>query len=450
MSTIYTNLWGAYLRMRAALARDRRFALSKQLSREQWFPPEQIEALQAERLRSLLAHAATESAYYSKRLAGLARLEQMTVAPTDLSRMPLLRRDDIQKHGEEILCRNATNVYPDSSGGSTGHPVNLYHDDEYRLFFEACELLFLSWMDVAPGDRTAVFWGADRDLEDESLKEQIMQRLKRVKILNSFKMTQESLDRFLSDMQEFRPVYVIGYASSLYFAAQHMNESGRYQIRPRAVRSAAEMLYDHQRQEIERAFNSRVFNFYGSREVSHLAAECREHAGLHVFASGRIVEIVDDSGRPMPAGETGYLAVTDLTNRSFPLIRYLNGDMGSLASHRCPCGRGYPLLTGVAGRASDIIVINGMYIHGEFFTHLFYGHPEVRQFQVIQETTDSLTVKVVAAEGTFDSEHVVHAIRDKVGAMIAVNFLFVDEIPPLTSGKYRFTINNVATSSKVR
>jgi hypothetical protein len=59
-------------------------------------------------------------------------------------------------------------------------------------------------------------------------------------------------------------------------------------------------------------------------------------------------------------------------------------------------------------------------------------------------------VKVVAAEGTFNSGPVVSAIRDKVGARIAIDFQFVDDIPPLASGKYRFTINNVAASSKVR
>ena len=39
-----------------------------------------------------------------------------------------------------------------------------------------------------------------------------------------------------------------------------------------------------QREIIERAFRCRVFDRYGSREFSNVAAECERHEGLHIFA----------------------------------------------------------------------------------------------------------------------------------------------------------------------
>jgi len=443
MSSLYTTIYGAYLRSRALLAGDTRYKLYAELKREQWLSRDEIENLQRTRLQKLLRKAASTSPYYGIRLADITGLDNNSFNLSDLHKLPLLTRKDLQENLDDILCREAGPVEKDATGGSTGHPVNFYHDVSYQTFSDACELLFMSWMDVAFGDRTAVFWGADRDFKELSFKERLARNAKRVLSLNSFNMTAEKLDNFLRQIEKYRPAYVIGYASSLNLAAEAINTSGAYDIRPRAVRSAAEMLYGFQRTEIESAFGTQLFNFYGSREVSHLGAECSEHTGLHVFSSGRIIEVVDDQGTPLPPGKTGYLAVTDLTNLDFPFIRYLNGDMGSLREDACPCGRGYHMLDNLAGRSSDIICLNGKYIHGEFFTHLFYDRPEVKQFQAVQESADRLVIRIVARDPHFDSEPILKPIRDIVGEHTDLSIELVNEIPPTKSGKYRFTVNNI-------
>lgn len=440
----YAKLLDRCLRLMAWWKKDNRYNLYRDLYREQFLPPKDIEQLQTGRLRKLLEHASLNSPYYREKYSGLADLINDPFTLSDLARWPVLKREELQDHYQEILCSDPGPHYADASGGSTGHPVNFWHDDSYKTFSDACELLFLSWMNVSPGDRRAAFWGADRDFKELSFKARLMQIIKRTKRLNSFNVTEQDLNDFLRTIHTFQPTYIIGYASSLYLAARHINASSEYRIRPRAVRSAAEMLYGFQKQEIEKAFGVPVFNFYGSREVSHLAAECSVHGGMHVFASGRIIEVVDEHDKALPSGETGYLAITDLTNFGFPFIRYLNGDMGALSPERCSCGRGYPLLKAVTGRASDIIFLNGKNIHGEFFTHLFYGQPEVKQFQVIQEAADRITVKIVTRTSDFDSQAILQKIKFMVGENINIDIKRVDSIAPTKSGKYRFTINNMA------
>jgi phenylacetate-CoA ligase len=208
------------------------------------------------------------------------------------------------------------------------------------------------------------------------------------------------------------------------------------------------MLYDYQRKEIEQAFGCPVYNFYGSREVNNIAAECSTHEGLHIFASGRIIEIVDDNGKSLPSGEIGYIAVTDLTNFSFPFIRYRNGDMASIKKEPCSCGRNYPLLNDIAGREYDIMTFGGRYIHGQFFPNLFYQQPDVRQFQVIQETADRLLIRVVAPKRQLDVAYLKKKVREKAGQDVQIDVEFVDKIPCLKSGKYRFTINNYRSKNR--
>ncbi|MCK5245046.1 MAG: hypothetical protein KAJ90_07225, partial [Desulfobacterales bacterium] len=82
--------------------------------------------------------------------------------------------------------------------------------------------------------------------------------------------------------------------------------------------------------------------------------------------------IVDDKGNHVPDGQTGYIAVTDLSNYAMPFIRYRNADMAIMAQKPCPCGRPSPVIKELLGRSTDIIrTAHGDIIHGEYFTHLF-------------------------------------------------------------------------------
>ncbi len=450
MSTIYSKFYTNFLKFKALIKNDNFFYISEQLEKEQWFPKARIEELQVERLQKILDHAYNESKFYRQKYDDARVKPEDIKTLEDLQKLPLLTREDLQIHSKAMLCPPPNvSVYSDSSGGSTGNPVNFYHDNVYRSFAGAFELLFLSWHNISRGDKTAIFWGADRDFPELSIKEKMMIKMERVKLLNSFNVDERSLDEFLAEVERFNPRYIYGYASSLELAARFINRTGKYVIRPKAIRSSAEMLYDFQREEIEKAFGCAVSNFYGSREVNNLAAECPQHEGLHIFSSGRIVEVVDEDGRQLPAGENGYLAVTDLTNMSFPFIRYRIGDMGIRRDVTCSCGRGYPLLANLTGRSSDIITIGGKYIHGEYFTHLFYGRPEVRQFQVVQESDKKLVVKIVAEDKNMDTSEIEQKIREKIGGDAFLEMEFVDNIPPLKSGKYRFTVNETRQEPKV-
>ncbi len=412
------------------------------LRKEQYLPPNELQEIREQRLHQLLHHARTHSPYYRQLLKDVD-LNAPAFALSSLPAIPLLTRDKLCDNLEQILCDNAVDCLPDSSGGSTGAPVNFYHDPGYGHQARATGLLFLGWMGIRPGDKTAVFWGADRDIGEALWRERLLQRFNRTRLLNSFSMTEQLVASFIGVMNKFKPKYVYGYASSLHFVAEFINKHQPLKFQPMAVRSSAEKLHDFQREEIERAFGTRVFDFYGSREVNHIAAECPTHEGMHIFASGRIVEIVDEEGRPLPSGEVGNIAVTDLTNLGFPFIRYLNGDMAAMSTTVCSCGRTYPMLEKIVGRSSDLITVNGKTIHGEYFTHLFYGHPEVTQFQLIQETADRLKLLVITRAGNADLEYFRRSILEKTGPGVNVEVIRTSCIEPTPAGKHRFTISHL-------
>ena len=233
-------------------------------------------------------------------------------------------------------------------------------------------------------------------------------------------------------------------------AVKQRDAAGRARVRLTLENTAAGGAELHQltgvEDELFRALApDRVRDVYGSRESTHLAAECAR-GGFHVLGFGRVLEIVDEAGRPAAPGVPGRVLVTDLTNKAMALVRYENGDVASWSTDRAPCACGlpFPRLERVHGRTSDFLSTpSGRRIHGEWFTHLFYGRAGVARFQVHQTALDRVEVRTVGPATEADLRPVLDAMRGALGTGVVVAWRAVDEIPPTKAGKHRFTLSDV-------
>jgi phenylacetate-CoA ligase len=118
-----------------------------------------------------------------------------------------------------------------------------------------------------------------------------------------------------------------------------------------------------QRRQLEDRLHILSTDTYGPTEVlgPGVAGECHVREGLHINEDHFIAEIIDPSTRePVAAGLEGELVLTTLTKEGFPLIRYRTGDITSLRTDPCPCGRSFARLAGVVGRTDDQILFRGV------------------------------------------------------------------------------------------
>jgi len=398
---------------------------------------------QLARINELLIHARQKSPYYAEALKDFPLEKDLRWE--GFRDLPVLSKKIIQENGERMLTGEPSIVDPgrDFTGGSTGEPLVFYRDREFLPWFEACDRFVKGWWGIAPWDRKAYLWGADRDMPKIRGIPRLKQTLERRIFLDSFRMTPEGMDEFADELTRFRPKYIQGYASSLAAFGAFLEETGRKIPQPKAIRSTAETLFPEQRKLIEKFFGGPVHNFYGSREIISIATECPEHSGLHVLSPIRYVEILDEEGHPVGEGEAGRIVVTDLINYTMPFIRYDTGDVGVFTKKMCPCGRSFPLIREVKGRVSDLIrTKSGTVIHGEFFTHLFYGIESISGFQVRQTALDKLEISVVerspVPQETLD--RIRGKITEQMGKETVIEIKSVETIPNTRTEKRRFTI----------
>jgi phenylacetate-CoA ligase len=377
-----------------------------------------------------------------------------------LLRLPILTKGLIRTHIEQLKSQDLgqRKWYFNTSGGSTGEPVKLIQDRDYGDRSNALQEFYSSWAGAGLGDSIMYIWGSERDILEGSLgaelKKLIIKSLLRKTYLNAFRMTPEKMNEFINILNTRRPKLIIAYVDSIFELARFA-EREKIAIRPQsAIITSAGTLTPFMREKIEGVFQCKVFNRYGSREVSDIAGECDAHRGLHVFPWGCYVEVVDEAGNRLPAGTEGNIVVTCLSNFAMPLIRYQIGDRGVLsADSSCPCGREGQILERILGRNDDIFETkDGTQIEGGYFGLLLYSRPWVWKCQVIQKDYSSILFKIKQSEYGYEPEElsdIIYKTRVIMGEDCQVDFEFVDDIPTSPSGKYRYILSEINTLPRV-
>jgi len=409
----------------------------------QYLPLEDIKKYQLKKFKKLL-QVATKASYYKEIIDSFGKsIDEFTLE--DLKKFPILTKDIIRKEKMRLLTKSIKELFPNSSGGSTGEPINFYQDQNYRDHVWATMMIIMETCGWYYGARVARLWGAPQDRP--SLKGKIAYFLQNTRFYDSFNMSEENMLKYHYDMERFRPDIIISYASSIYLLARFLERKGIKPNYPKiSISTSAETLYPHMRETIERVFGVKVFDKYGSREVSAIAYECEKHSGLHIIMDNVIVECIDPITQKEVFDQPGELLITDLNNYGMPFIRYKIGDMGILSKEKCKCGRNTILLKKVIGRTTDNFILkNGRIIHGEYFTHLFYGIDGIKEFQFVQETIDKFNLYIVR-DDNFDEETLIKIqknIKEVIGNDSELNIHFLDSIPKTPTGKYRFTISKI-------
>ena len=433
-----------YLKIRYGTTLLRKY--SQELNESQWWSTDELAALQLRRLQALLRHAYQNVPYYSRKFGEIGLEPEDIKTLDDLPRLPILTRQDVRENLPDLVARNfpRSRLIPSSTGGSTGEPMQFYADGETRWRGEAARERAYFWYGYEMGDKVAYLWGSQSDLSlQQSFYSRLFNLVLRTIFLDAFNMSENRMGKFAQKLARFKPQTIIAYASAANLFAWYLHDRGIDNVKTRVAITQAEKLFPEQRQLIEEVLNCEVFDFYGSREVSTIAAECPQHGGYHISAENIVLEFIKDN-EPVSPGETGKILVTDLHNYAMPFIRYENGDLGVPSGERCSCGRGLPLIHSIEGRATDVLVIGNKFISSPSLTLLFKNLP-VKQYQLVQEAENEIIIKIVKTAEFIDkdAEQLLKMIRTYVGSDVELNLQSVSVIPPAVSGKHRFIISKV-------
>jgi len=426
-----------------------------ELERSQWTAREALENLQRDKLLQLLREAHDHCPWHAHRIreCGLAKdIARGEVTLSDLRRLPTMTKADARENGEAMRWSDVPGgTFRYNTGGSTGQPLIFQFGRLRQASDAAGRIRARRWWGADVGDREVYLWGAPVELAKTDLIKTIRDRMLNQLLLNAFEMSLRNMDDYVAAINAYRPKCIYGYASSIALLAAHARERGLSLKSPelRVVCTTGEPLYPHQRTLIGEVFGAPVANEFGSRDIGFTAHETPRGEML-LMSESIILEVLDDSGQPVPPGGLGEAVMTGLCSQAQPFIRYRTGDMVRLAAALPSCGRGLHAIAEIAGRTSDFVVrSDGTIMHALAVIYVMRATEGVAEFKLIQHAPTEVEVLVVPDARWCPASAVIidHGLKARLGETCRVTLRIVDAIPAAASGKYRYVVSHVPLPS---
>ena len=238
-----------------------------------------------------------------------------------------------------------------------------------------------------------------------------------------------SVTEALAVMEAANPSVLWGVPSFLRRFLRRAREEGVNLSNVRMIMTSGEAVSDNLRDEYLdhlRAFGAtdpQVRVRYAATEMQGGFVQCRNDGEPHNPTPDLYYfEVVDpDTGKRVPEGEEGQIALTHLHRRGTVFIRYLIGDLIGLRTEHCPyCGRYGERIVIPPHRTGDLIKVRGMLINPHIIFDLLQADRTIREYQIVirkedEADPDSMDAMVIKLEAD-DTEH--QRLADAVPALV--------------------------------
>ncbi len=313
--------------------------------------PERLRVLQDNLFRAAVTHAYDNVPFYRRVWDEMGVEVSAIRGVQDLDRIPVINGHMVREAASrgELLARGvdpSSCTYLDTSG-SSGRSLRIWkqsHEERVRravglrIWFE--HGFRWHWM-------TAQF-------QIKPGPSHVLQRFGVSR--KTWISTERSIDEQLARFLDAKADVVVGTATALRRIARAIEAHGAMPKQPRIVFCAGELLDWETSGLVKRVLGVDPIGLYGQTEVGYVAWQCEQRAGFHVNADTHFVEVLS-GGKPVSEGDLGTIVVTDLRTRTMPLLRYDTGDLALAARGPCACGREFPTLGSIEGRARGSVLL---------------------------------------------------------------------------------------------
>lgn len=348
----------------------------------------------------------------------------------DLRRFPIIEKDDIRDAFPTGAVARGTDLSRcriQQTSGSSGQCMEIaldWRSDDARALFTQ----------RVYGMHGFTFWRRTAYLFPYPLPLQKNLRLYQNRHIDS----NLPAGRIVDTLLEFRPHLLAATPSDLFDLCDGFDGDLR-QLGLMAICVHSEPMSQDERSHLAERFGCRIATNYYCNEVWAIGAECSAGT-LHQFPDNVVLEIVDDDGDPVPAGESGQVIVTSLHNYVHPFIRYRLGDAAAWEADErgCECGLRLPAIRLIEGRDDDYLVYpDGTRIHPSKITvavkspcFRYPGQQIFRDYRITQDGPTHVTVQIVPGRDAELFEECAHQGVENLGRLLGSTFTVTLETPP--------------------
>ena len=419
------------------------FKEHEKFSKKEW------ETYKTKELQKILLHCFDNVPYYKKKYTdvGFTRKDFENFTLQDLKKLPILEKNDLRKYGTTtLLAKNKEKGKFLASSGSTGTPIKIYFSKKFHQTWSALyEVRVRNWANVDYTMRRGMI-GGRRILPKANAKPPYYRYnyFEKQTYFSAYHLSFETVDNYVKGLIKNKVEYLVGYAMSIYFWADFINQKNIKTPKLKAILTSSEKLTDTMRKTIEKAFQCKVYDGYSGVEACGLISENNNGDLLFSEDSG-IMELINTQGKTISNGETGDVIATGFFNYNQPLIRYRIGDRIKLSKNQnTQSGIHFTKIDEIEGRIEDVIIGKDgrkmVRFHG-----LFININGLKSAQIIQHKLDNIEIKLII-DFTFIKDKEEETIKNRLFSQLGtlhVKFTYVKELPRTKNGKIKAVISKL-------
>ena len=377
--------------------------LPQHLERVNW-SAERLRTERTARLRNLLTIASSRSPWHRARLSGV----DVDMFHEDRIReLPVMTKSDLMGHFDDIVTDNRVTLDL-VNAHVAGLTTDAYLLDEYHTFVSGGSSgvrgVFVwgwePWADTYLTFIRGVLTNFERNPPTEPREWVSMVVAAEVAVHMTSAMGQTfassafpvhrfpvtlPLEAIIDGLNRVNGGQLITYPSMLAMLAAEAR-SGRLTISPRQIVTTSEPLLPEIREAAFDAWGAPIANLWACSEGGNLALGCFRDTGMHLCDDFVIIEPVDESGAPVPAGsQSAKMYLTNLYNPLLPIIRYEITDQVTLLDSPCSCGSQHRRIADIQGRLDDVFrYADGVVVHPHIFRSVLGRDARIIEYQVRQ------------------------------------------------------------------
>ena len=392
-----------------------------------------IAEYQTTRLRETIKYLTEYSPYYQQLFLQFHISIDDIVSMKDLIKIPTTSKEDFNVRNDEFLCVPKESIADYcTTSGTSGKPsvIALTHKDVDRLAYN--EYISFACADGKAGDVYQLMLTLDRQFMAGMAYYMGIQRLGATSIRTgpgSPQLQWESIARY-------KPTTLVTVPSFLLKMIEYAeaNDIAINQSSVNSVICIGESIRDLNLNNnalaarIKEKWDIKLYSTYASSEMQTAFTECGHGLGGHHHPELIIVEILDDEGKALPAGEYGEVTITTLGVEGMPILRYRTGDIGAYYNEPCACGRNTIRLSPVKGRKNQMIKYKGTTLYPTAIADVLSTVTEIQDYIIEVTKSDIETDEVVihiCQNGNHDmtERKIKSALQSKIRVLPILNFV---------------------------
>lgn len=391
---------------------------------------DQIKEYQLKQLRRVLTHAYDHVPYYTDLFNNINFRPDGLKELSDIEAIPFLTKELIQQNFNKLTSNKKAKGghYAATTGGTTGKPLSVLHD--YNSIFKEMAFIyhFRKKLNYNLSDRLVTFRGVQFGAKLYSYSPMYNEL-----IFSPYNLSSLTVNKYVERINAYKPDYLNGYLSSLYFFAKLLEENQiQLKVKLKGMFMISENMDMERRQYIEKFFGVKSQTFYGHTERCIIAEEVSEdHYKPNPFYG--FTELIKNSEGGHEITGTGFL------NNTMPLIRYKTGDLCNIAED------GLITITGRYNPADFLIGKNDEKISHAVINCSTSLLSNVIDFQFYQEEKGKFDLMVVVNKNfnAADMEVLTREINKRTKNVLEFNVKQVEHLELSSRGKSKRVISKI-------